>query len=265
EAWHYFQGTRLKAIRKGPWKLGIMAQSIGMGFKEQPADILKAGRLYHLDKDIGETTDVSADHPEIVAELEALAMAKAEDVEARKRPAGFVEDPVMLYPSDAPVRGTEKKKSKASKPINWTKVQQGQVYPTGSAPQIAKKPFSIEAKLSGDELSGVVLAHGGSVVGYVLYVHNGELVFAVSSGKTVRRVKMPIENIDLPFIASASESELTLRQGAAVTTAPGHLISRHPQEDLSIGHDVQKAVDPQQPTTPFSGKVESVEVSVLPR
>ncbi|MEM7603193.1 MAG: sulfatase, partial [Verrucomicrobiota bacterium] len=69
EAWYYFSGNNLQAVRKGPWKLAVTGQSIGMGFKDQPSKVKKSGRLYHLANDIGETTDVSADHPEIVAEL----------------------------------------------------------------------------------------------------------------------------------------------------------------------------------------------------
>ncbi len=39
EAWYYYQGTQLKAVRSGPWKLAIRSQSLGMGIREQPADL----------------------------------------------------------------------------------------------------------------------------------------------------------------------------------------------------------------------------------
>ena len=43
EAWYYYQGTRLQAVRSGPWKLAIAPQSLGMGIKEKPADLTAAG------------------------------------------------------------------------------------------------------------------------------------------------------------------------------------------------------------------------------
>ncbi|RMF42925.1 MAG: arylsulfatase [Planctomycetota bacterium] len=52
----YFRGFELQAVRRGPWKLS-----------------LKYNALYNLDDDIGETTDVQAEHPDIVAELTRLA------------------------------------------------------------------------------------------------------------------------------------------------------------------------------------------------
>ena len=104
--WHYYQGRNLQAVRSGPWKLAITGQSLGMGIREKPADLKKAGRLYHLGKDIGETTDVSKEHPEVVARLQKLADAMVADIGSGKpgpgvRPAGQVDKPVLLFPTKA--------------------------------------------------------------------------------------------------------------------------------------------------------------------
>ena len=56
--------------------------------------------LYDLRQDIGETEEVSAQHPEVVARLMALADKAREDLGdldcegSGQRPCGWVEDPV---------------------------------------------------------------------------------------------------------------------------------------------------------------------------
>jgi len=66
----YFNGLKLEAVRSGPWKLAIAPQ--GTGLPTGAAEPVKhtGPRLYHLDTDIGELTDVAAQHPEVVARLQ---------------------------------------------------------------------------------------------------------------------------------------------------------------------------------------------------
>ena len=105
-AWHYYRGTKLEAVRSGPWKLALTGQSLGMGIKQKPDDLKRGGRLYHLGDDLGETTDVSGTHPEIVERLQKLADAMMADIGSGEpgpgvRPAGKVVKPVLLFPSPA--------------------------------------------------------------------------------------------------------------------------------------------------------------------
>lgn len=62
------------AIREGPWKL-VLGLGSG-GFSEpkrlEPAPGQPRGQLYHLARDPGETENLYAKHPEVVARLEAL-------------------------------------------------------------------------------------------------------------------------------------------------------------------------------------------------
>ncbi|MGI9469954.1 MAG: sulfatase family protein [Rubripirellula sp.] len=105
EAWHYFRGTRLEAVRSGPWKLAIRPQSLGMGIREQPEDLRGQGvRLYNLDVEIGEQTNVGDKHPEVVARLQRLADEMIADIGDGSpgpgvRPPGVVDNPVTLYPT----------------------------------------------------------------------------------------------------------------------------------------------------------------------
>jgi arylsulfatase A len=74
EALFYFAGNTLEAVRSGPWKLAVAPQ--GKSKKDDDPDKVPASfdapRLYNLDTDIGETTDVAAAHPEVVKRLQTL-------------------------------------------------------------------------------------------------------------------------------------------------------------------------------------------------
>jgi arylsulfatase A-like enzyme len=74
EALFYFAGNTLEAVRSGPWKLAIAPQ--GKSKKDDDPDKVSASydapRLYNLDTDISETTDVAAVHPEVVKRLKTL-------------------------------------------------------------------------------------------------------------------------------------------------------------------------------------------------
>jgi arylsulfatase A len=100
EAHYYFSNYQLQAVRQGPWKLAITSQNETMG-KEKIAQ--KNPRLYNLDTDIAETTDVSDKHPEIVTKLSALIAKMEAEIGGTsplsRRPPGIAENPVTLYPS----------------------------------------------------------------------------------------------------------------------------------------------------------------------
>ncbi len=72
DALFYFNGNQLQAVRSGAWKLAITPQ--GTGLPKGAAQPVKHGgpRLYNLDSDIGELSDVSAQHADVVARLQRL-------------------------------------------------------------------------------------------------------------------------------------------------------------------------------------------------
>ncbi|MEO5917431.1 MAG: sulfatase [Luteolibacter sp.] len=105
DAHYYFLGFQLQAVRQGPWKLSVTPQVEGLNFKMVPEDARgNTPRLYNLDSDIGERTNVAAEHPEIVTRLKALADRKRAEIGGKspsnRRPAGTVKNPVLLYASD---------------------------------------------------------------------------------------------------------------------------------------------------------------------
>jgi len=64
--WEFHEGGFKRAVRQGDWKL----ISLGAG---------KALELYDLSKDIGETTDVASQNPDVVKRLEAIMKASRTD------------------------------------------------------------------------------------------------------------------------------------------------------------------------------------------
>lgn len=86
EAYYYYWGRHLQAVRSGPWKLHLAHE---FDRPDPPGHDGLPGRysrqkigpaLFNLDQDIGEARDVSGDHPEIVARLEALAEKARDDL-----------------------------------------------------------------------------------------------------------------------------------------------------------------------------------------
>jgi len=101
---YYFSRFQLDAVRRGAWKLAIAPQFETMGRVPAPPDAnTDAPRLYNLDNEISEQTNVAADHPEIVKELSTLAEKMNAEIggtnPSARRPAGKVDNPSFLYPS----------------------------------------------------------------------------------------------------------------------------------------------------------------------
>lgn len=88
------------AIRQGPWKLALCPGSGGWG---QPNDLaarrekLPSIQLYNLSTDPGETTNLEAAHPEIVARLKSLLELYVEKGRSTPGPAQKNDVPVDIY------------------------------------------------------------------------------------------------------------------------------------------------------------------------
>lgn len=80
EAYYYYWGRELHAVRRGPWKLHFpheyrtLAGQPGKDGKPGPYKTAKCGlELYNLQEDISESRNVISQHPDVVRQLEALA------------------------------------------------------------------------------------------------------------------------------------------------------------------------------------------------
>ena len=102
-------------IRHGDWKLltkdqkpgGSKADTVGKTDRV-PA---KAGSLFNLKEDVGETTDVSKEHPEKVASLTRMMGAFMKDLQANTRPIGTIK----TVPEDVKRKLDKSQKKKGAK------------------------------------------------------------------------------------------------------------------------------------------------------
>jgi len=108
EALVYFGGNTVEAVRSGSWKLVIAPQAEGDGSKANKKVLAsrEAPRLYNLDTDIGETTDVAAQHSDVVKQLQEFVTQMDADLGVRGkgpgvRPCGHVDKPVPLLKRNA--------------------------------------------------------------------------------------------------------------------------------------------------------------------
>jgi arylsulfatase A len=62
----FYRGTRLFAVRRGPWKLHLLTQK---GYGQAQPEAHSPPLLFNLNVDPGETFNVAPDHPSIVADL----------------------------------------------------------------------------------------------------------------------------------------------------------------------------------------------------
>lgn len=92
EAFFYFQANKLNAVRAGAWKLE-----------------LASGKLFNLDSDIGEATDVAAANPDVIKRLQDLAKRMDADLGQDSRGPGCrqpgrVENPRPIIDHDGNAR-----------------------------------------------------------------------------------------------------------------------------------------------------------------
>ena len=83
DAFYYYGRTELRAVRSGPWKLHL-PRLIDQRWQRysKPEDVFDITRpmLYNLESDVAESTDVSAQHPNVVNQLLQLAEHARSDI-----------------------------------------------------------------------------------------------------------------------------------------------------------------------------------------
>ncbi|MBI1249127.1 sulfatase-like hydrolase/transferase [bacterium] len=96
EAFFYFMFDQLQAVRSGPWKLYLPLEQVRGGWQGEK-DAFAKPRLFNLVRDLQETRNVVAEHPEVVERLTSLAAKMQADIGEEnspgRRPAGFVPKP----------------------------------------------------------------------------------------------------------------------------------------------------------------------------
>ena len=255
EAHYYFSGYDLQAVRQGRWKLALAPQPDGMG--KQAAKVPAGLRLYDLDGEIGEQTDVAAQHPEIVAKLKALADKMAAEIGGKeptsRRPAGEVKGAKTLYPTSDYIPNEPKKpeakaaaKKSAAKPVVLAQAKSGDTIASASAPQVGQRAFTVSVTVETAQRDVVIVAQGG-LIGHALYLKGGRVAFAVRHGADeVVEILSPAEvkgsfTVTASLAADGAMKLVVAGQEAATGKAKGTL-PRQPAEDFCIGNDTAKPV-----------------------
>jgi arylsulfatase A-like enzyme len=88
DAYYFYWGRELQAVRSGKWKLHFPHAYRSLdgrpgGTRGRPAEYVEKRTelaLYNLETDVGETSNVAAEHPEVVARLRELADRAREEL-----------------------------------------------------------------------------------------------------------------------------------------------------------------------------------------
>jgi hypothetical protein len=283
EAHYYFGGYNLQAVRQGRWKLAIAAQPEGNNIKKGP----KTGdglRLYDLDAEIGEQTDVAAQHPEVVAKLKALADKMAAEIGGKtptaRRPDGEVKGAKTLYPTvdyvPNDVKKAEDKKPAAkkgatksvvpAKPFSLAQAKAGDTAASAAATQVGQRAFTVAVTVDTAQRDAVIVAQGGLYIGHALYLKGGRVAFAVRHGADeVVEILSPAE-VKGTFTVTASLAadgamKLVVAGQEAVTGKAKGVLPRQPVEDFCVGHDNGKPVGTYAKVVALQGAVTGLAVT----
>ena len=255
EAHYYFSGYELQAVRQGRWKLALVPQPEDN--KKKGVKVAAGLRLYDLDAEIGEQTDVAAQHPEVVAKLKALADKMAAEIggkePAARRPAGEVKGAKTLYPTVDYVPNDVKKtdakaaaKKPAAKPVALAQAKSGDAIASAVAPQVGQKAFAVSITVETAQRDAVIVAQGG-LIGHALYLKGGRVAFAVRHGADEVVEILSAAEVKGAFTVNASlgadgAMKLAVAGQDAVTGKAKGLLPRQPAEDFCVGHDNGKPV-----------------------
>lgn len=228
-----------RAIRDGDWKL-----------------VAKEGKpweLYNLAVDRSELHDLAQAQPDRVRELAAKWDAYA--ARANVLPlGGWRGGAVAAKPS----------------PERKFDMKAGADLRNGEAPAVANRGFTITAKFQteDDGASGVIVAQGGTALGFSLFLDGGRPVFLVRSGSgranASRIIGPSLSPGDHEIVAriDASGRLALITNGEAADPVKAKLIPRQPVEGLQVGQDDGAPVGPYQAPNPFGGRIESVALEL---
>jgi arylsulfatase len=227
-----------RAVRSGNWKL------VAKG-KDGPWE------LYDLTRDRTETTDLARQEPAAVQRLAALWQQWA-----------ATSNVLPLCPS-------RPKRAPAGSKATHFQLRQGQQLEPADCPRVARRPFEIRAVIENTPRNGVIVAQGGSRVGYALYTKDGTLVFTMRSQDELTTVtaSQPVPAGRRVVTARfAKDGTITLwvdGKQSASAKAPG-LLYDMPTEGLQVGFDEGAAAGEYQPPNRFSGTIHNVTIDLEP-
>jgi len=129
----------------------------------------------------------------------------------------------------------------------------------------AGKPITVEAWIKAGKNNGVLLAHGGSAHGYVLYLQGGRPRFTVridgEQASVEARTKVVGKWVHLAGVLTAEKKlQIYVNGRLAASSGVSGLIANNPQEAMEIGSDDNSAVGEYNSPFAFNGLIDEVSV-----
>lgn len=268
QAHYYFAGYNLQAVRQGAWKLALTAQPETMG-RSAGSDAQRNPRLYNLDQEIGEQTNLADKHPEIVAMLQTLAQKMNTEIGGEspraRRPAGEVANPKTLYPTES-APAARQRTAPGATPADLSSLTPGDVVDSAAAPQVANRPFTIACTVQANQPHAILLAHGGLAAGYALHLRDGHAVFTIRYGSAGEFTEIAsaetVQGTATIKAAIAADLSMSLAvNGKVVSGKAKSFIPRQPQEAFCVGHDNQRPVADYSSAEPFNGRITNLKIT----
>jgi arylsulfatase len=213
--------------------------------------------LYDIDKDRSELHDLAAQEAEKVASMKA----KWEGYAQRANVLPWIWEPAYGHPES-------EASPKASRLLHF-ELKEGAHLDGSERPDIANRSLQLTVELEGPLKQGVLVAQGGTVDGYSLYVKNDNLCWAVR-----RDHKLAVVTAEHVSAANAHKIQASLdRDGTlkllldsrdVAAGKAGGLIPKLPADGLQVGEDLKGAVGEYPAPFTYEGKIQSALLELGP-
>ncbi len=135
------------------------------------------------------------------------------------------------------------------------------------APAISGRGFTIRAKFEVSAMKeGVIVAQGGSSLGYALFIADGKLQFTVRNRTQVANASSTAlltgAHTAMAHVNNDGVVTLTVDDQPVATGSTRVIVSAMPADGLDVGSDEGGAVGPYTGPNPFKGRVEWVNIEV---
>jgi arylsulfatase A-like enzyme len=222
-----------RAMRLGKWKLVAK---------------FPAGRweLYDMDADRTEMHDLAKELPDRLNEMKGRWEAWAKRTKA------------LPWPWTPPYGQT------VNTAMTFT-LKQGDELPSNAAPQFVGRPIHIAATISEPAGDGVIVAQGGSVVGFSLYVKGGQICFCVREERepTIIRADLPAGPFQVVAdLGPKGEMKLAINDKEVASGTARGLLEHMPVDGLQVGRDKAGAVGDYKSPFAYKGKIEQVKIDL---
>jgi len=261
----YDQGWVAASFHGVPWQL-----TGSIGFKNNE------WQLYNIEKDFSQATDLASQFPKKLDELKSLFDREARQYQVYPLDDRFIERAVNPDRPSVVAGRTHFRYSSGTVRI-----------PEGSAPPIYQRSHKITANvvIPDEGAEGVIVAEGGSVAGYTLYIQGGKVVYEYNFfGKATYKVEsnqpVPTGEVTIvvdytqkpfkPFVESTggpvklSVNGQLVGEGEIENVVPGRFSAT---ETLDIGKDLGATVSAkyrEQAPFAFTGKIKQVAIEIAP-